>query len=50
MIKRLADFCNNLAVASFAIGLYKGIEPIAVLGGIISLTGALVLTRLGEKP
>ena len=49
MLKRLADFCTNLAVASFAIGLYKEIDPIAVAGGVVSLVVALVLTRVGGE-
>jgi hypothetical protein len=49
MLKRLADFCTNLAVASFAIGLYKDVEPAAIFGGAVMLTASLILTKVETK-
>jgi len=49
MLKRLTDFCSNLAVASFAIGMYRDVEPVAIFGGSVMLVTSLILARLEEK-
>jgi hypothetical protein len=49
VIKRLADFCTNLAVASFAIGLYKEGDAGALFGGVVALAGCFFLTYLEGK-
>jgi len=48
MIKRVADFFEKFAVASFAVGLFQN-NTLAIVLGCCSFAASVFLTRLLEK-
>ena len=48
MIKRMADFLEKFAVASFAVGLFQN-KFLAIILGLITFTASMILTQNMEK-